>query len=208
MKKLLLTLSSIALLAGGLAVPVSAANQGNQGHHGNHGRVCQEAVGFLQNMGDTILNFDEEAEAPTREHIEMMLEAAMKAATGLNRQPLWITVVEDTEAQHELALTPEVRPQEGTVLFIYSYPTEGNPSDSDIGISYAYLHTMAEALGYGAHVYHQPARMMEEGVAQDYGVPEGYTAHSFVLVGLPDTVDVNSSATPGEREANYNYMGE
>ena len=72
---------------------------------------------FVLGMENTILTYDAQAAQPNEEEIRDMLAAAMKAPTGLNRQPYWITVITDYEIQMELALTPEVKPTPGTVMF-------------------------------------------------------------------------------------------
>lgn len=163
-------------------------------------------VAFVLNMEDTILDFDANAEQPNKNEIQLILDAAIKAPSGRNMQPYWITFITDYETQMDLALTPEVRPQRGTVLFIYSYPSDSKPSHTDIGISYGYLNAMSQALGYGTHIYSQPAGMLAtRGDAGGYGIPDNYVPAEFVLVGKSDTVDAASAATNYPRKPKYNF---
>lgn len=165
-----------------------------------------ETVNLIENMDDTILDFSSDAEQPSEEEIERILEAAVKAPSGLNFQPYWITVITDYEKQMELALTPETRPEEGTVMFIYSTPVDESPSLIDVGISYGYMKVQADLEGYGSHIYGQPARILrDDGNPQDFGIPEGYEPVELVIVGKADEVDGKTSATPGEREQKWNF---
>ncbi|HHU01802.1 MAG TPA: FMN-binding protein [Christensenellaceae bacterium] len=167
------------------------------------------AVAFVKGMENTILNYDASAAQPTREEIELMLYAAIKAPSGHNMQKYHITVITDYDVQMELALTPEVRPQKGTVLFIYCTPEGETPRSVDIGISYGYLNAMAQAFGYGTHIYTQPAFMLRDtGDFAKYGVPEGYEPNQFILVGKSDTVDATSAATNYDRKPVYSFLGE
>ena len=162
---------------------------------------------FILGMEDTILIYEQEAQPPSQDEIFNMLAAALKAPSGLNRQPYWITVIKDYDTQMELALTPEIKPTKGTVLFIYSYPSEQPASGIDIGISYAFLHVMAQAHGYGTHIFGQPARMLAQtNDFAKYGIPDGYTPLEFVLVGKSDTVDATSAATNYPREEKFNFL--
>jgi len=162
---------------------------------------------FVLGMENTILTYDAQAAQPNEEEIRDMLAAAMKAPTGLNRQPYWITVITDYEIQMELALTPEVKPTPGTVMFIYSHPSDQNASGIDFGVSYAFLHVMAQAHGYGTHIFGQPARMLAQtNDFAKYGIPDGYTPLEFVLVSKSDTVDATSAATNYPREEKFNFL--
>lgn len=164
-------------------------------------------IDFVKDVQSTVLEFDAEAEQPTADEIQEILMSAINAPSGRNLQPYWITVITDYETQKELSLTPEMMPQEGTVLFIYSYPEDQNPSGIDIGISYGYMHFMADALGYGTHIYGQPARMFAEDFDYvDYGIPEGYVPLEFVLLGQADTVDAVSATTELPRAENFNIL--
>lgn len=167
----------------------------------------EDHVEFIKNWEDTILTYDADASQPTENEIDDLIFAATKAPTGLNMQPYRLTVITDYDAQMELALTPEVKPTEGTVMFIYSYSEDENPPATDIGISYGYMHAMAQAYGYGTHIYGQPARMLaDDGNPQDFGVPEGYVPLEFVLVGTSDQADTTSAATSGSREEIHNFF--
>ncbi|MDX9784630.1 MAG: hypothetical protein RBT72_07765 [Spirochaetia bacterium] len=164
------------------------------------------AVDLILKAKDTILTFDANASQPSRQEIETMLQAAIKAPSGRNTQRYWYTVITDYETQKELALTPETKPTKGTVLFILSVLTQGG-SDVDIGITYGYLALAAEALGYGSHIYGQPASALAKmpNVAK-YGVPAAYTPKEFILVGKPSRVDGTSAATSGQRAKNWNFL--
>lgn len=191
---------SVALLAGCAAD--SASEESNE-----ETEDAVETVSLIENMDDTILDFSPDAEQPSEEEIERILEAAVKAPSGLNLQPYWITVITDYDKQMELALTPETRPEEGTIMFIYSTPTGENPSMIDVGISYGYMKVQADIEGYGSHIYGQPARiLLDDGNPQDFGIPEGYDPVEIVIVGKADEVDGKTSATPGEREKNWNFL--
>lgn len=166
-----------------------------------------EDKNFVLGMYDTVLDFAPKASQPSKEEIENMLEAAVKAPSGLNQQHYWITVITDYDTQMELALTPETRPEKGTVLFIYSVPTDEETSAANIGISYGYLNAQAQLDGYGTHIYSQPARMLgAEGKGSEFGIPEGYDPVEFVLVGKPHEVDGKTAATPGNRESKWNFF--
>lgn len=165
-----------------------------------------DTVNLIQNMDDTILDFSPDAEQPSEDEIERMLEAAVKAPSGLNMQPYWITAITDYDTQMKLALTPETRPQESTVIFIYSTPIDEDPSMIDVGISYGYMKVQADIEGYGSHIYGQPAGILrEEGNFEEFGIPEGYEPVEIVIVGKADEVDGETSATPGARENNWNF---
>lgn len=169
--------------------------------------VSAAEVDFVKDTQSTVLEFDAEAEQPTAEEIQDILMSAINAPSGRNLQPYWITVITDYDTQQELALTPEMTPQPGTVLFIYSYPGDQDPSGIDIGISYGFMHFMADALGYGTHIYSQPARMFAEDFDyESYGIPEGYVPLEFVLVGKADTVDAVSATTELPRAENFNIV--
>lgn len=162
---------------------------------------------FVLGMSDTILDFDPESAQPSDSEIERMLKAAVKAPSGRNLQKYWITVITDYETQMKLALTPETRPQEGTVLFIYSVPAEENPSSINVGISYGYLNAQAQLDGYATHIYTQPAGMLDEmGAAEEFGIPDGYQPDQFILVGKPLVVDGKTASTPGDRESKWNFF--
>lgn len=152
---------------------------------------------------NTILNFDEEAEQPSEEEIEKMLKAAVKAPTGLNLQHYWYTVVTDYDTQMELATTPETRPTKSTVMFILSLKEDG--SEKSLGITMSHLTLAAQGMGYGSHIYGEPAYNLSQEDFLKFNIPEGYTPSEFILVGKSDTVDASSNATPGSRQENWNY---
>lgn len=167
----------------------------------------EEAVEFVLNQERTILNFDAEGEQASEDQVREMLKMSMEAPSGLNQQPYWVTAIMDYDTQMELALTPEVRPQESTVLFIWSTPEGEDPSMADIGISFAYLQFLGQAYGFGSHIYMQPARMLqEEGNFTQYGIPEAYVPQAFALIGPSDTTDAETAATSYERKLNVNIF--
>jgi hypothetical protein len=191
MKKL-----GLALLVLAVAMPV-IAQQNTQ----------QNPIDLILKSKDTILTFDANSAQPTKQEIEKILTAAMKAPGGHNLQRYWYTAITDFSTQKELALTPEMKPTKGTVLFILSGLIK-NGSDIDVGITCGYFVLAAEAMGYGTHVFGQPPTILAQRPADfaKYGIPEGYTPKEFILVGKSDTVDVTSAATTGERKANWSFL--
>lgn len=201
-KKIFQVLVFLSLLGSNLSgLPVIV-----QGQEPTDVEANQEIADYLMKIGDTILEFDDQADKPTEEEIIQMLDFAMKAQSGRNTQAYWVTVITDDEVQaNELALSPEFKPAKSTVTFVYAYPEGEDPSLVDIGLSMGYLCVMAEVLGYGAHIYFEPSRYWaDSGNYVDY-LPEGYQPIGFILVGLPNQADVTSSATAGDREAKYNF---
>lgn len=187
---------SLSLLAGCASNPVADTDADSSA-----------GVDLVVNMDDTILDFSPDAEQPSKDEIERILAASVKAPSGLNFQPYWITVITDYDKQMELALTPETRPQEGTVMFVYSTPIGEDPSMIDVGISYGYMKVQADLEGYGSHIYGQPAGMWRaEGNFEEFGIPEGYEPVEIVIVGKADEVDGKTSATPGAREEKWNFL--
>lgn len=193
------------VLASMMLLTACSATEDTQGEGENVDN--NDPVEFVKNWEDTTLTYDADANQPTDSEIDDIIFAATKAPTGLNLQPYRITVITDYDTQMELALTPEVKPTEGTVMFIYSYSEEENPPSIDVGISYGYMHAMAQAYGYGTHIFGQPARMLaDDGNPQDFGIPEGYLPLEFVLVGTSDKADAISAATSGSRIDIHNFF--
>jgi hypothetical protein len=191
MKKL-----GLALLVLAIAMPV-IAQQNTQ----------QNPIDLILKSKDTTLTFDANSAQPTKQEIEKILTAAMKAPGGRNMQRYWYTAITDFSTQKELALTPEMKPTKGTVLFILSGLTK-NGSDIDVGITCGYFVLAAETMGYGTQIFGQPPTILAQRPADfaKYGIPEGYTPKEFILVGKSDTVDATSAATTGERKANWSFL--
>ncbi|QQO10023.1 hypothetical protein [Breznakiella homolactica] len=170
---------------------------------GQAGTSGMDIPRWILSTEDTILTFDANSTQPTKNEIETMLKAAMKPENGSSTQKYWYTVVTDYNEQMKLATTPQIKPTRGTVLLIISVPQNG--STVDMGISYGYFSLAAKAMGYGTHMFGQPARALAAADFSRFSIPEGYVPMELVLVGKSDTVDAKSAASSGKRENKWNW---
>ncbi|MDR1894807.1 MAG: nitroreductase family protein [Spirochaetales bacterium] len=165
------------------ALPVFAQSTGGVGAIINHHAARNFIAGSL-----------------SREDLDRILHAGIRAPSANNRQPWHFTVVQNQSLARRII--PNLT--EGNVLIVISGEGDGVSNGRiilDCALAVESLYLAAQALGYGSRIYTGPIEALNRSLKGELGLPQGHSAVAIVRVGrlAPGTDGV--SAASSRREA-------
>ena len=132
----------------------------------------------------------------SREEIDLILMAGLRAPSSGNRQPWHFTVVEDE------ALARQLVPQSGSgnVLFLISAAADDPENNSEILDTAMAVHSIylaAQAIGLGSRIYTNPVSSINSRFLPQLGIPPGHSVIAVVRVGrLSPNMDAFTTSSP------------
>ena len=165
---------------------------------------------------DTILDSfsaeDYKAGVIPDEALQTILQCGQKATSSWNLQPWHFTVIRSGELISSLLAggVAQREYKEGNVIIVISgmIKEEGISSTFDCALATQNMYLAAQALGYGSRLYYDVIPMINSGMKDSLGIPEGYEAQIYLYIGnVADGVDATASASPrNPLGGNVNYI--
>ena len=134
----------------------------------------------------------------SRQDLEAIVQAGVRAPSSNNRQPWHFSVVQDISLVRKVSQMTSA--PEGTVLIIISTPGSASPDRWEIfdcGFATQSMYLAAQALGYGSRIYTGPTRESVNGtIKASLGIPAGNSAVAVIRIGtIRAGTDAASSAS-------------
>ena len=135
------------------------------------------------------------AGAVTRQEIDLVIQAGLRAPSASNRQPWHFTVVQNQALAKQLVS----QVTDGNALIIISASGDGKTNGAvilDCGLAVESMYLAAQAIGLGSRIYTGPIDTINSRFKSELGLPAGHNAIALVRIGkLPAGVDAVSSAS-------------
>jgi nitroreductase len=135
------------------------------------------------------------AGAISRDDLDRILLAGLKAPSANNRQPWHFTVVQNSNLARQIVSNMP----EGNVLIIISASGDGKTNGSailDCGLATESIYLAAQALGLGSRIYTGPMDTINNRLKAELGLPNGHSAVALVRIGqVQPGVDAVSAAS-------------
>lgn len=145
---------------------------------------CYSAAGFSD-------------KAVTKDELNKVLKAGLKAPSAQNAQPWHFTAVTKQDTKEKIVSGLSA----GSALIIVSAPivnqTNGGDSNLESGLAAESMYIAAQALGLGAHLYTAPVNTVNDSLKEELRIPEDYEAYVILAVGhIENLADSISGASP------------
>lgn len=144
--------------------------------------------------------------AVSREELNRILTAGIRAPSAMNRQPWHFTVVQNQNLGKQIISNLT----EGNVLIIVSASGDGKSNGGiilDCALATESIYLAAQALGLGSRIYTGPMDAINSRFKKELGFPDGYSAIALVRIGrVPPGVDgVSGASSRKDPDSMVNY---
>lgn len=119
------------------------------------------------------------------EHIEKILDAGRRAASGCNKQPFGFLVVKDKKNIEKIAIAQEFMSQASAAIGIVADPAISDYWLEDISAAATQMLLAITALGYGSTWVEGMLLLKEEELKKHFGIPENLRFVIVLPIGAP-----------------------
>jgi nitroreductase len=142
----------------------------------------------------------------SREDLNLILNAGVRAPSANNQQPWHFTVVRNQALGRQIVSNLT----DGNVLIVISGPGDGKTNNRvilDCALATQSVYLAAQALGLGSRIYTGPMDTINSRFKSELGLPDGYSAVALVRVGRVrqpvDAVSAASARNPPDSTVTY-----
>lgn len=131
----------------------------------------------------------------SREDINLILNAGVRAPSANNQQPWHFTVVQNQALGKQIVSNLT----DGNILIVISGPGDGSTNNRvilDCALATQSIYLAAQALGLGSRIYTGPMDTINRRFKADLALPDGYSAVALVRIGrVQQPADAVSAAS-------------